>query len=84
MGTRYDDLLAALRQASRIDRPPPAAMHDYLEMVRRHADRITDDDVARLRTAGLSEDDIFEHTVAVAVAAGLERRDAGLRVLRCG
>ena len=82
MGTRYDDLLAALRQASRPDRPPPPAMHGYLQLVRQHADRITDGDVARLRTAGLSEDDIFEHTVATAVAAGLERLDAGLRVLR--
>ena len=57
-------------------------MQAYLEMVRRHAHRITDDDVERVKAAGLSEDEIFEHTVAAAVAAGLERLDAGLRVLR--
>ena len=57
-------------------------MHGYLEMVRRHAYRVTDGDVERLKSAGLSEDEIFEHTVAAAVAAGLERLDAGLRALR--
>jgi hypothetical protein len=29
----------------------------------------------------LSEDEIFEHTVSAAVAAGLERLEAGLRIL---
>ena len=82
MRTRYDDLISVLRQASQPDRPPPVAMHGYLEMVRRHAYRVTDDDVERLKSAGLSEDEIFEHTVAAAVAAGLERLDAGLRALR--
>jgi alkylhydroperoxidase family enzyme len=82
MGTRYDELIAALREASQPDRPPPAAMQPYLELVRRHADRITDADVERVRAAGLTEDEIFEHTVAAAVAAGLERLDAGMRALR--
>ena len=57
-------------------------MLGYLDMVRRHAYRVTDGDVERLKSAGLSEDEIFEHTVAAAVAAGLERLDAGLRALR--
>jgi alkylhydroperoxidase family enzyme len=82
VGTRYDDLIAALRDASRRDEPPPAAMQGYLELVRQHADRITDDDVERLLAAGLTEDVVFEHTVAVAVASGLERLDAGMRALR--
>ncbi len=82
MGTRYDELISALREASRPDRSPPAAMQPYLELVRCHPDRITDGDVERLKAAGISEDEIFEHTVAAAVAAGLERLDAGLRVLR--
>ena len=60
-----------LRQASQPDRPPPVAMNGYLEMVRRHAYRVTDDDVERLKSAGLSEDEVQEHTVAAAVAAGL-------------
>ena len=37
---------------------------------------------AALKEAGYSEDEIFEHTVAAALAAGLERLDAGLRALR--
>ncbi|HET9666304.1 MAG TPA: hypothetical protein VFP09_06100 [Desertimonas sp.] len=82
MRTRYDDLISKLCQASQPDRPPPVAMLGYLEMVRGHAYRVTDRDVERLKSAGLSEDEIFEHTVAAAVAAGLERLDAGLRVLR--
>ena len=48
----------------------------YLEKVRSHAYRITDDDVASLRRSGISEDEIFEATVAVAAAEGLRRLDA--------
>jgi alkylhydroperoxidase family enzyme len=51
-------------------------------LVRRHAYRVTDRDVEELKAAGFSEDEIFEHTVAAAVAAGLDRRDAGLSALR--
>jgi hypothetical protein len=35
-----------------------------------------------LKEAGHSDDEIFEHTVSAAAAAGLERLDAGLRTLR--
>jgi len=53
-------------------------MEPYLEKVRRGAYRVTDDDVHELRAAGFSEDEIFEQTVSAAVAAGMERLDAGL------
>jgi alkylhydroperoxidase family enzyme len=53
----------------------------YAETVRRHAYRVTDADVEALRAGGLSEDEIFELTVSAAVAAGLERLEAGLRVI---
>jgi alkylhydroperoxidase family enzyme len=82
VATRYDDLVARLRAVARADRPAPPAFEQYLEKVRLHAYRVTDADVARLRAAGYSEDEIFEHTVAAAVAAGLERLDAGLATLR--
>ena len=36
----------------------------------------------RLKDVGFSEDEIFEHTVSAAVATGLERLEAGLKVLR--
>ena len=82
MRTEYDDLIAELRAASQSDRPAPPVMRGYLDTVRRHAFRVTDGDVERLKAAGFSDDEIFEHTVAAAVAAGLERLDAGLRALR--
>ncbi len=42
---------------------------------------MTDADVEALKAAGLSEDEIFEATVAAAVGAGLARFEAGLRTL---
>ncbi len=82
MKTRYDELIARLRTAAVPDRAAPAALGNYLEKVRLHAYRVTDRDIEDLKTAGLSEDEIFEHTVSAAVAAGLERLDAGLGTLR--
>ena len=82
MQTRYDELIADLRAAAHPDRPAPPAFAGYLDKVRRHAYRVTDADVQRLKDEGFSEDEIFEHTVSAAVAAGLERLDAGLRALR--
>jgi len=38
--------------------------------------------VEAVRAAGLSEDAVFELTVAAAVGAGLDRLDAGMRALR--
>jgi alkylhydroperoxidase family enzyme len=84
VGTRetpYDDAIARLVEAAQPDRPPPAAFGPFLNKVRRHAYRVTDEDVEALKAAGHSEDEIFELTVAAAVAAGLERRAAALRVL---
>ena len=49
--------------------------------MRRHAYRVADADVDALRASGLSDDEIFEHTVSAAVAAGLERLGAGLKAL---
>jgi alkylhydroperoxidase family enzyme len=78
----YDELVGRLREAARPERPAPAAFEPYLDKVRTGAHRVTDGDVAALCAAGHSEDEIFEHTVAAAVAAGLERLDAGLGTLR--
>lgn len=59
----------------------PAALATYIEKVRRHAYRVTDEDVAALRAAGFSAPAIFELTAAAAVGAAAERLDAGLRAL---
>jgi alkylhydroperoxidase family enzyme len=79
--TRYDPLVRRLREASRPEREQPPVAAGYLEKVRLHAYRVTDGDVEALLGAGLSEDEVFEATVAAAVAAGLARFDAGLRTL---
>jgi alkylhydroperoxidase family enzyme len=79
--TRYNALIAALREAAQPGRAAPEAMAEYLDKVRRNAPSVTDADVEALKTAGLSEDEIFEQTAATAVAAGLERLDAGLAAL---
>ena len=75
--TPLDELRAVVEQTP----DPPGAMGAYLEKVRRHAYRITDTDVDTLRDAGLSDDQIFEHTVAVAIQAGLDRLDSAERAI---
>jgi hypothetical protein len=62
-------------------RAVPPELRGYAEKVARHAYRVTDADVEALRSAGYSADAIFEITVAVALRAGLLRRDAGLAAL---
>jgi alkylhydroperoxidase family enzyme len=78
MHTRYDGLVEKLREAARPDRPEPPAAREYLEKVRQNAYAVTDSDVEALTAAGLSEDEIFEHTIAAAVGAGLVRLHAAL------
>jgi alkylhydroperoxidase family enzyme len=61
--------------------PEPPALAPYLDKVRSRAYTVTDGDVAALAAAGVSEEEIFQHTVAVAVAEGLHRLDAGLEAI---
>jgi threonine synthase len=80
--TRYGELIEALREAARPDRPAPPEFGIYLAKVRGDAYEVTDADVQALKDAGYSDDEIFEQTVSAAVAAGLERLEAGLATLR--
>ena len=80
--SRYDELIARLREAAQPGRPASPDFAPFLDKVRRHAYKVTDRDVEALKAAGHSEDEIFEQTVSAAVAAGLERLDAGLEALR--
>ncbi|HEY2703413.1 MAG TPA: hypothetical protein VGL20_06960 [Candidatus Dormibacteraeota bacterium] len=75
------DTSAAARQAALSGEPAEGALGSYLDKVRRHAHRITDEDVGALRAAGLSEDAIFELTGAAAVGAAEVRLAAGLAAL---
>jgi alkylhydroperoxidase family enzyme len=79
--TRYDTLVERLREGANPDREAPPDFAPYLDKVRHNAYEITDGDVQSLKDAGYSEDVIFEQTVSVAVAAGLERLEAALKVL---
>jgi alkylhydroperoxidase family enzyme len=81
MGRSHDELVELLRIAADPDRPAPEGMAQYLDKVRRDAYRVTDADVEALRERGFSEDEIFEQTVSAAVAAGLLRLEAALRVV---
>lgn len=53
----------------------------YLEKVRAHAYKVTDADVEALKAAGVTEDEIFEQTVAAAISEGLRRLDAAHAVI---
>ena len=61
--------------------PAPETMAGYLAKVRERAYTITDGDVEALKAAGLSEDEIFEQTVAAAIGEGLRRLDRADEVL---
>jgi alkylhydroperoxidase family enzyme len=60
---------------------PGERLAPYLAKVRTRAYTVTDDDVQELKRAGVSEDEIFEATVSVAIAEGLRRVDAAARVI---
>jgi alkylhydroperoxidase family enzyme len=60
--------------AASVDPDPRLAA--YLEKVRDRAYAVTDADVQALKDAGVSEDEIFEQTVAAAISEGLRRWDA--------
>lgn len=62
----------------------PADLADYVEKIALRAYDITDEDVAALKAAGRTEDEIFEVTLAAAVGAATSRLDRGLAALREG
>jgi alkylhydroperoxidase family enzyme len=72
-----DELRAVV--ASAVAAPPP--MTAYLEKVRTNAYAVTDADVEALKDAGVSEDEIFEQTVAAAIDEGLQRLDRAAEVI---
>ncbi len=95
METPYSAKIARLRSAG-LDQPgalspqerracaegdPPPPLAAYVDTVRRHAYRVTDDDISALREAGCSEEEIFEATVCAALGAGLRRLETGLALL---
>ena len=71
--TRYDELIAALRDAAQPDRPRRRTSPPTSKRCATRAYTVTDADVEALKAAGHSEDEIFEQTVSAAVGAGLLR-----------
>jgi len=78
---RMGDPLGELRDVVLGTAPAPAQMSNYLGKVRDRAFAVTDQDVEALKKAGISEDEIFEQTVAVAIAEGLRRLDRASEVI---
>jgi len=74
--------IADLRAVVAATAPAPPEMTEYLDKVRDRAYAVTDRDIEELKEAGLSEDAIFEQTVAVAIAEGLRRLDLANEVIR--
>jgi hypothetical protein len=70
------------RQAAFTGHHASEPLASYLDKVRDASYRITDADVDGLRTGGLSEDAVFELTLAAVLGAAGRRLDAGLRALR--
>ncbi|WP_155374566.1 hypothetical protein [Catellatospora vulcania] len=56
-------------------------LRGYVDTMREHAWRSTDEQVRDLLTVGWSEDQVYELTVAVALGAGQRRLDAGLAAI---
>jgi hypothetical protein len=69
------DPIDELRELAAAAPGAAAAMDAYLAKVRERAYTVVDADVDALKEAGLSEDDIFEQTVATALREGLRRLD---------
>ena len=59
---------------------PPVLMQ-YLTKVAMHSYRVTDADIAQLKAAGYSEDELYELTVCAAFGSGLARLNRGLALL---
>ena len=75
------DPITQLRNVVATSAPAPAEMAAYLAKVRDRAYAVVDRDIEALKEAGCSEDEIFEQTVAVAIAEGLRRLDRASEVI---
>lgn len=70
----------AIRQAAADGRNVPPELAVLVDKIHRHAYKVTDDDLARLR-ATYSDDQLFEIVVSAALGAARHRLFAGLAAL---
>jgi len=75
---------APVRAAAASERFVPEALVAYVAKIHRHAYRVEDADIAGLKAAGYTEDQIFEATLSAALGAGTKRLEAALAVLGGG
>lgn len=73
---------AATRQSLASGRSIPEPLAAYADKVTRNAYTVTDGDIATLRAAGYSEDQLFEATLSLAFGAAQTRLQAGFDALR--
>lgn len=59
----------------------PEPLRTLIERVAKHANQVTDQDVAAVEAAGLSEDQIFEIVVCAAVGQATRQYDTALAAL---
>jgi alkylhydroperoxidase family enzyme len=71
-------------QPGTTDAEVPEALRGFVTKVARHAYKVTDDDISALKSAGYTEDQIFEITLVAAVGVARAQREAGLRALKGG
>jgi alkylhydroperoxidase family enzyme len=70
----------AVRRAAADGAGVPADLQALVDKVHRHAYKVTDEDIARLRTT-YSDDQMFEIVVSAALGASRKRLFAGLAAL---
>jgi alkylhydroperoxidase family enzyme len=70
----------ALRRAAADGKGVPAELQTLVDKIHRHAYKVTDDDLARLR-ATYDDDQLFEIVVSAALGASRQRLLAGLSAL---
>jgi hypothetical protein len=59
----------------------PEPLSTLINKVAKHAHAVTDEDIARVRTAGLSEDQIFEIVVCAAIGQATRQYETALAAL---
>jgi hypothetical protein len=59
----------------------PGPLKTLIDKVAKHADTVTDEDIAAARASGLSEDQIFELVVCAAIGQATRQYDAALAAL---
>jgi hypothetical protein len=63
---------------------PPADLAALVDKIRKHAYKVTDEDIAAAKAAGHSEDEIFEITCAAALGVAIARLDRAFAVAKLG